>query len=85
VKPSRRIEEPQGQKDTKEDDIAAITMAIKKEEEAGALYREMAEKTKDPTGREMFKKLVGEEEVHRRILNDQLYALSNQGIWLWGD
>ncbi len=85
LKPSPLIRELEGKKDTKQDDIDALNMAIKKEEEAGALYREMAEKTVDPTGRDMFKKFAAEEEVHQKILNDQLYALSNRGLWVWGE
>jgi rubrerythrin len=85
LKPSSRIEEAQEKEEMMETDIDALTVAIKKEEEAEALYREMAEKAEDPLGREMFKKLAAEEEVHRRILSDQMYALSNRGIWLWGD
>ncbi len=85
LKPSQRLGELEEKKNTKQDDIDALTMAIKKEEEAAALYREMAEKTEDPTGRDMFKKLTAEEEVHQKILNAQLYSLANQGIWLWGD
>ncbi len=85
VKPSLRAEQLEGKKDTKQDDIDALTMAIKKEEEARALYQEMAEQASDPNGRDMFKKLASEEEVHRRLLNDQLYALSNRGLWVWGE
>jgi rubrerythrin len=85
MRPDRQIEESQAQSDTRNDDIDAVTMAIKKEEEAKAFYEEMSEKTEDPTGREMFTKLAQEEEIHRRVLNDQHYALSNKGVWLWGD
>ena len=85
LKPNRRIEELEHQRDTMKDDIEALTMAIKKEEEAEAFYREMAEKAGDPAGKEMFRRLAGEEEIHRKILDDQLYSLSNRGLWLWGD
>ena len=85
LKPSRPIEEIQGQKDTHENDIDALTKAIKKEEDAQALYTDMADKAQDPVGKEMMKKLAGEEEIHRRILNDQLYALSNRGLWVWAE
>jgi rubrerythrin len=85
LKPNRRIEELQGQRHTMTDDIGALTLAIKKEEEAEALYRELAEGIEDATGKGMFKTLAGEEEVHRRLLNDQLYSLSNRGLWVWGE
>lgn len=67
------------------DDIEALKAAIEKGSEAAEFYRGMAEKTDDPLGKEMFKKLVEEEETHRRLLNDQYFALQNQGEWMWGD
>jgi rubrerythrin len=85
VKPSRRFEPLDGENKTKQDDIGALTMAIRKENEAQAFYEEMAVRTEDPAGKQMFNRLAGEEEVHRRILNDQLYSLSNKGLWVWGE
>jgi rubrerythrin len=85
IKASRHIREHQGHKEADQDDIDALTMAIKKEEDAEALYRRMAEMTEDPTGKEMLERLAGEEEVHRRILNDQFYSLSNRGLWVWAE
>lgn len=67
------------------DDIDAISMAIKEERKAQKHYLEMAKKTADPLGRDMFKKLAREEELHERVLNDQFYSLSNKGLWTWGD
>jgi rubrerythrin len=45
----------------------------------------MAELTKDPRGKDMYKRLASEEELHERLLNDQYYSLHNTGIWSWGD
>jgi rubrerythrin len=66
-------------------DLHALSMAIKEERKAQKYYREMAEKTTDPLGRDMFKKLASEEELHERVLNDQFYSLTNKGLWTWGD
>jgi rubrerythrin len=85
LKPGERTREIEREIKAREDDIDVLTKSIRKEEEAQALYRDLAEKTKDPQGRQMFKKLADEEEIHRRILNDQLYALSNSGLWVWGE
>ena len=60
-------------------------MAIKEEQKARKYYLEMAQKTADPLGKDMFKKLAREEEMHEKVLNDQFYSLSNKGIWTWGD
>ena len=31
----------------------------------------------------MFRKLANEESIHQRILEDEFFALSNQGVWGW--
>lgn len=63
-----------------------LTLAIDAETKAHAHYRKMADDTNDPRGKDMFLKLADEETLHRRILSDEFYQLSNQGgIWFWGD
>lgn len=66
-------------------DMDALKLAIREEKKAGAYYRSMAELTKDPRGKDMYKRLAGEEELHEKLLNDQYYSLHNTGIWSWGD
>jgi rubrerythrin len=66
-------------------DMDALKMAIREEKKARAYYRSMAELTKDPRGRDMYKRLADEEALHERLLNDQYYSLHNTGIWSWGD
>ena len=69
-----------------EDILKILSMAIDSETEANEHYRKMADETIDPTGKEMFLKLADEETLHRRILSDEFYHLSNQGnVWVWGD
>ncbi len=70
---------------SKADDLDALSIAIKEERKAQHYYQEMAQKTTDPLGSDMFKKLAREEELHERILNDQYYSLNNNGVWTWGD
>jgi rubrerythrin len=67
------------------DDLDALSIAIKEERKAQEYYHEMAKEPADPLGRDMFKKLAREEELHERILNDQFYSLTNKGLWTWGD
>jgi rubrerythrin len=57
--------------------------AIENEKVAGERYRALAEATDDPVGRDMFLRLVEEEKVHQRILEDEFFSLSNQGVWSW--
>jgi len=70
---------------TKDDVLSILSKAIEDEKNASDTYAKLAEKTDDPAGKEMFKKLSEEERLHTKILNDQWYSLNNEGIWLWGD
>jgi rubrerythrin len=66
-------------------DMDALKIAIREEKKAQAHYQSMAELTKDPLGRNMYKRLADEEALHERLLNDQYYSLHNTGLWSWGD
>jgi len=70
----------------KDNVLNILSMAIEAETKAAERYRKMAEKTHDPQGKDMFRKLAEEETLHRRILSDEFYQISNRGeIWFWGD
>lgn len=77
-----KTEKPQGQELT---DLDALKMAIREEKKAQTYYRSMAELTRDPRGKDMYKRLASEEELHEKLLNDQYYSLHNTGVWSWGD
>jgi len=66
-------------------DMDALKMAIREEKKSHAYYRSMAELTRDPLGKDMYKRLADEEALHERLLNDQFYSLHNTGLWSWGD
>lgn len=66
-------------------DLDALKIAIREEKKAQAFYRSMVELTKDPRGKDMYKRLAREEELHEKVLNDQYYSLHNTGFWSWGD
>jgi hypothetical protein len=74
---------PQGQEQLT--DMDALKIAVREEKKAQAYYRSMAELTRDPRGKDMYKRLAGEEALHEKLLNDQYYSLHNTGIWSWGD
>jgi rubrerythrin/predicted RNA-binding Zn-ribbon protein involved in translation (DUF1610 family) len=78
-----KTEKPKGQEQLT--DLGALKMAIREEKKAQVYYRSMAELTKDAKGKDMYKRLAGEEELHEKLLNDQYYSLHNTGIWSWGD
>jgi len=63
-----------------------LSMAIDAEEKAHKHYARMADETTDPDGKDMFEKLAEEETMHRRVLSDEFYQISNSGgLWIWGE
>lgn len=78
-----KTEKPKGQEQLT--DLDALKIAIREEKKAQVYYRSLAELTKDPRGKDMYKRLAGEEELHEKLLNDQYYSLHNTGYWSWGD
>jgi len=64
-------------------EVQILTVAIDNEKVAHDRYRALADQTEDPNGQAMFNRLAYEEELHRRILEDEFYALSNRGTWGW--
>jgi rubrerythrin len=78
-----KTQKPKGQEQLT--DMDALKMAIREEKKAQSYYRSMAELTRDPLGRDMYKRLANEEALHERLLNDEYYSLHNTGVWSWGD
>jgi rubrerythrin len=78
-----KTQTPKGQEQLT--DMDALKIAIREEKKAQVYYRSMAELTKDPRGKDMYKRLAGEEALHEKLLNDQYYSLHNTGLWSWGD
>jgi rubrerythrin len=66
-------------------DIDAINLAIQAERKAADGYADLAEKARDPQVVDMFRKLSAEESLHLKVLEDQFFALSNEGHWVWGE
>jgi len=78
-----KVEKPKGQEQLT--DMDALKMAIREEKKAQSYYRSMAEMTRDPRGKGMYKRLAEEEALHEKVLNDQFYSVHNTGVWSWGD
>ncbi|MGZ3494885.1 MAG: ferritin family protein [Thermodesulfobacteriota bacterium] len=78
-----KMEKPKGPEQLT--DMDALKIAIREEKKALAYYRSLAELTRDPRGKDMYKRLAGEESLHEKLLNDQYYSLQNTGLWSWGD
>ncbi len=65
--------------------LDALRQAIEAERRAEAEYRDLAAQAPDARGQAMFARLAEEEAGHRRLLDDQYFALANRGAWAWGD
>jgi len=78
-----KMEKPKGNEQLT--DMDALKIAVREEKKALAYYRSLAELTRDPRGRDMYKRLADEESLHEKLLNDQYYSLHNTGLWSWGD
>ena len=52
--------------------LDSLLIALKAEREADNFYSRMAKRSKNPTGQEIFKHLVGEEKKHIKILEERL-------------
>jgi rubrerythrin len=63
--------------------VSILTKAIANEKRAGELYRQLLDGTSDTLGQDMFRKLANEEMMHQRILEDEFFSLSNEGVWGW--
>ncbi|MGD8623649.1 MAG: ferritin family protein [Anaerolineae bacterium] len=66
-----------------EDEAAILGKAIENEKAAHERYKVLADQTEDEDGRAMFRQLAQEEQMHQRILEDEFFSLSNQGVWGW--
>jgi len=66
-----------------ENEAGILGQAIQMEKVAGERYRVLAAETTDGAGQTMFRRLANEEQVHQRILEDEFFSLSNQGVWGW--
>ncbi len=78
-----KIERPKGPEQLS--DMDALKIAIREEKKALSYYRSLATLTRDPRGKDMYKRLADEESLHEKLLNDQYYSLHNTGLWSWGD
>ena len=63
------------------DDIEALKVAMKMEEEAFRFYSQTAGETGSPTEKEILEKIALEENEHFRILDDTLLYLTDPVKW----
>ena len=61
--------------------MSIISEAIELEQQAEKVYAEIANRTTDQRGYEMFSRLSEEEHEHYRLLTDAFWTLTNLGVW----
>jgi len=80
----RRIfpETAEGEVEPGADELAALKTGIEMEIKSRDLYEDLARKTKDPQGKDMYEKLARWEETHRQILQAGYDYMNKTGFWL---
>jgi len=66
-------------------DLDALTIAIESEKRARKTYLNLADSSESPRLKNIFLKIADEEDLHRKILEDQFMGLTNKGYWTWGE
>ena len=80
----RRIfpETAEGEVEPSADELAALQTGIEMEIRSRDLYEDLAKKTKDSQGKDMYEKLARWEETHRQLLQAGYDYLKKTGFWL---
>ena len=80
----RRIfpETAEGEVEPSADELAALKTGIEMEIKSRDLYEDLAKKTKEPQGKDMYEKLARWEETHRQLLQAGYDYLKKTGFWL---
>ena len=67
----------------KDEIIDIIYLAIESEKKAQTIYRKISKLFAYDEGKKIFDKLAHDEINHQKILEDELYQLSNKGTIIW--
>ena len=67
----------------KDEIITVLNMAIDAEVKAQERYRRIANLFDDEESKKIFFNLSQDERNHQRILEDEIYQLSNKGVIIW--
>jgi rubrerythrin len=67
----------------KDEVVMVINLAIKAEKNAQERYQQIADMMDDSEEKEIFNNLAQDERNHQRILEDELYQISNKGTIIW--
>jgi len=64
-----------------EEAMKILKTAIEIEEHGEATFLRLAKETQDATGKRMFERLADDEKEHKRILMEQMSAITKDGSW----
>jgi rubrerythrin len=64
-----------------EESMKILKTAIEIEENGEATFKRLAQETHNENGKRMFERLAADEREHRRILLEQMNALTRDGSW----
>jgi len=67
----------------KDEIISVINQAIEAEKKAQDRYKIIARIVDDESTKKIFEDLAQDEENHQKILEDEIYQLSNKGTIIW--
>ena len=62
--------------------LTVLQQALELERRGYEFYAQAAERTVDPTGKEMLLSLAGDEVLHQKVIQRQIDALSQGGTWV---
>ena len=71
--------------ENKDEIINLLNLAIESEKDAQQRYKTISETIEDEEGKKIFDILAQEERNHQRILEDEIYQMSNKGVIIWGE
>jgi len=67
----------------KDEIVSVLALAIEGELKAQVRYKKIADMFDDEEGKKIFHDLAQDERNHQRILEDEIYHLSNKGTIIW--
>jgi rubrerythrin len=67
----------------KDEIINVLYLAIESEKKAHERYKKISNMYNDEDGKKIFNRLAQDEINHQKILEDELYQLSNKGTIIW--
>ncbi len=89
VEPEKAVDmkaEVEGEFEPNKDEMVdVLTIGIDAEKNAQKRYKRLAELSDTPAGKKIFEDLAATEAIHQKVLEDELYSISNKGTIVWAE